>query len=305
MPARYPYARRVQWAIDEYNHAAGAELAAGFAAAVDGATRETAKAVREIGRVIALGIAHSDLARAHQTIGAKAQDSVLRSYDQTVTARNKRRLGPYRDALEPARNPKNRRYAAGKLRAALGDPTFFEADHRGIRFINTDLLDRRARQWARLSAGAGGRGSGSRRKFEVRWSNLVVTSLGLNMAPSPAFIVPKGYWFDRAGGGPVAPGARGTAEFYPLGEGPRASARSSTTRRDSDGRAHRVPLQRRRISRGIEARNFLDAGVGRMARELGPTYERMYQDWFRRGVVTARPARATIHVTTRRVNLAA
>ena len=303
MPAPYRYARVLDAHLvemaNDLGRAYNMELAAGFAAAADKATVEVSKVLKDIARIINAGVGRTELAKAHTTIARKAQDSVLRSYDQTVTARNKRRLGPYRDTIEPATNPKNRRFADGKLRQALGSREFWEADARGIRFINVSLLNRKAKQWARLSAGAGGRGSGSRKQFEVRWGNLVVAALGLNMRPSPAFTIPKGYWMDPSGG-PVGPGARGTARFFPMGEGPRAGAKSHTTAVDDEGRRVRVPMQRKRVTRGIEARNFLDTGVRRIARELGPTYLRMHREWYGARISRVRPASQTFHVSVRR-----
>lgn len=303
MPAPYRYARvldaHLRQMADELGRAYQLELAAGFSAAAAKAGDEAGKILRDIARIIDQGVGTRELVRAHTTIAEKGQDSVKRSYDQTVTARNKRRLGPYRDTIEPAINPKNRRFADGKLRQALGSRDFWEADARGIRFINVDLLNRKAKQWARLSAGAGGRGSGSRQQFEVRWGNLVVAALGLNMRPSPAFTIPKGYWVDPSGS-PVGPGARGSARFFPMGEGPRSGARSHTSAVNDEGKRVRVPMQRRRVTRGIEARNFLDAGVRRIARELGPTYLRMHEDWYGKRISTVRPASQTFRVSVRR-----
>lgn len=304
MPAPYRYARMLDAHLvameRQLAQAYQIELADAFVQAVAAAAGETGKVIRDVARVIESGVGAEQMRTAHQTIAQKGQDSVLRSYDQTVTGRNKRRLGPYRDVIDPARDPRNIRYADGKLRAALGDRAFWEADARGIRFINVTLLNRKARQWARLSAGAGGRGSGSRQRFEVKWGGLVVAALGLNMRPSPAFMIPKGYWIDPQSGQPVGPGTPGSSRFFPLGEGPRAGARSALMATDQEGKRHRVPLQRRRITRGIQARNFLDAGVRRIARELGPTYTRVHKEWFDTKVAHVRPASQTIKVSVRK-----
>lgn len=304
MPAPYRYARvldsHLEQMANELGRAYRMELAAGFAAAATAATRETSKVLRDIARIIEQGVGTTQLVEAHTRLALNAQDSVLRSYDQTVTARNKRRLGAYRDTINPATNPKNIRYADGKLRSALAGRDFWAADARGLAIINVDVLNKKARQWARLSAGAGGRGSGSRKQFEVRWGNLVVAALGLNMRPSPAFLIPKGYWFDPGSGQPVGPGARGSSQFYPMGEGPRSRARTSTSALSDEGKRVRVPMQRKRVTRGIEARNFLDAGVRRIARDIGPTYVRMHRDWYGARISTVRPASQTFRVSTRR-----
>lgn len=274
-----------------------AAIAQALADAVQGANTATAQTLQELGRVIQQGIAPQEFLTAHQTIGLAAQRAVLNSYAQVVTAR--KRVPSYRTEPDGA----NTRFAGGKLKAALSSPRFFVATPTGIQFINVDELDATARHWARLNAGAGAVGGGSRRTFDVRWSNLVVASLGLEMSPSPAFLIPRGYWWDAASGQPAAPGATGTSEFYPLGTGPRSRARATLSAAGESGRVN-VPLQRRRVTGGIVARNFLDAGVARIATDLGPTYQRLYSDFYSRGLVGVRPARSTYHVTTHRVNLA-
>lgn len=273
-----------------------AAIASSLADAVDGANSATAKTLQEIGRAIQQGVAPEEFRRAHQTIGEAAQRAVLNSYAQVVTAR--KTVPSYR--LESA--GANTRYAGGKLKAALGNGRFFVATEHGIEFINIQLLDGAARHWARLNAGAGSVGGGSRRTFDVQWSNLVVASLGLEMNPSAPFTVPKGYWWNPSSGQPVAPGANGTSQFFPLGSGPRSRARASLSA-SSEGRRSSVPLQRQRVTRGIVARNFLDAGVARIATDLGPAYGRLYQDLYTKGLVARRPARSTFHVVTHRVNL--
>lgn len=276
------------------------DLVSVFAQAMLDANRSTARTLVELARVLETGVASNQMAAAHTTIAENAQRSVLKSYDQVVT-RRKGPAGrtPYRLA---ASSPQNERHAGGALRRALASPDFWEATATGIRFVNVELLDREASHWARLNAGAGSRGTGSRRSFEIRWSNLVVASLGMEMNASPSFAIPRGYWFDRGAGSPVGPGAmpNGHDEFYPIGEGPRRGT-SRVMGRDGEGRAQRVPLQRRRMSQGIRARNFLDAGVATIARELPQAYERVYADLFRTGVARVRPGRVISHVKTHRV----
>lgn len=287
----YVFIRRIQGSFN-------AAIAQSFADAVATANSATAQTLQELGRVIQQGIAPSEFQRAHETIGVAAQRAVLNSYAQTVTAR--KRVASYR----LGDTGKNARYAGGKLKAALGAEGFFEATPEGIKFINVDLLDATARHWARLNAGAGPAGGGSRRTFDVRWSNLIVASLGLEMTASPPFLIPKGYWWNPGSGQPVKPGETGTSEFYPLGSGPRSTARKTiSARREGVGRSN-VQLQGRRVAGGIQARNFLDAGVARIAADLGPAYSRLYDDLYNRKLVSVRPARSVYHVTTHRVNLA-
>jgi hypothetical protein len=220
---------------------------------------------------------------------------VLNSYAQVVTRR--KHVASYRMSDTGA----NQRFAGGKLRAALGSPHFYEATPTALRFINTSMLDETARHWARLNAGASGIGTGSRRRFDISWSNIVIGALGVDMTPSPAFTVPRGYWWN--GDGPTSPGAPGTSQFHPAGTGPRAGASRTLTAKGEGGRRVKVRFQPRRVSRGIEARNFLDAGVARIALDLGPGYDRLYRELYGERLASVRPARAAYHRTTHRVNL--
>lgn len=282
------FARRATWGMrnDLARAAQGSiyqavlELNAGVIAAVAEADERTARQVKAVAEVFRKGVAPGERTRVHREIGAAAQKSVLRSYAQTV-GRTPGGRYPYRKL---ARQP-NKRYAGGALKKALGARNFYEASPEGLRFINITSLNRTARHWARLNAGAGPIGKGSRRRFQVRWSNLVVASLGLDQQARPGFFLPRGYWFSRQAGAVVPAGSSptGTDEFYPMGTGPFRG------RRRLDGvRAggHSGPgLARRRPSKGIKARNFLDAGVATIARELPKGYERMYRRLWDQGVV--------------------
>lgn len=267
------------------------DLADSLVQAIAEALGSTAKTLQELARIIQAGPAKEEFRVAHQAIGERAQQAVLNSYAQVVTAR--KRVPSYRLGDTGA----NQRYAGGKLKAALASPAFFSASERGLEFINVQLLDETARHWARLNAGAGSVGAGSRRSFDIQWSNLVIGALGVGMTPSPAFDLPRGYWFSP-GAGPVPPGERGTSEFYPAGSGPRAGANTRLFSVGESGKRTGVAFQRRRVSRGIQARNFLDAGVARIANDLGPAYERLYKELYATKVAAVRPARANLHVVT-------
>lgn len=220
-----------------------------------------AQQVRAFATVLAAGLGDDDLKAAHQAVGEAAQRSVSRSYGQLVTARQ----GPsgYRAG---AIDNHSRRFAGGALRRALNHPDFFRATSRGIQFVNTRVLDQEAAHWYRLNFGAGGAGLGTTARFEVRWGSLVVASLGFDAAPSAAFVIPKGVWVsptgERVNAGANPPG---TDTFYPQGERPPGIK----------GRATKA-----RITAGIEARNFLDAGLRRIANELPLAYDDVYRDWF-------------------------
>ncbi len=256
------------------------DLADAVADATLEATSQTSRQLVALGEVIRRGLGAADLQGAHQHIGERAQRSVLGSYDQVVTARETA-AGRTHYRIH-ARNPRNRRFAGGRLRRALASPAFFEATPRGLRFINVDLLNREAKHWARLIFGARPRGQGSRRAFPVTFSNLFVASIGLEQEARPGFSLPRGYFFDLGENKAIgaSPSRVGQDPFYPGGTGPlyRRSAR----------------LGKRRATRGIEARNFLDAGMARTAREFGPTYTRLYQRMWDKGIIAARSAPGSV-----------
>jgi hypothetical protein len=256
------------------------DMTAGFADVTAQINARTAKGVTDLIELFLQGMGPQQRLAAHRQLAEDAQASILRSYDQLVTAQ--RRPANRTAYRTTANRPQNVRLAGGVLRRALADRGMIAYDADGFAFINTGLLDQEAAHWARLNSGAGARGAGgSRRMFQVRFSNLVIATIGLNMAPSPSFMLPAGYWWN--GEGMVAPGGNiGADQFYPIGEGPRAGVRPRVRRADDDGgrRPRAAPFQRRRVSQGIRARNFLDAGFARVANDLGPTYKRMMDDAF-------------------------
>lgn len=236
------------------------------------ATSRTARQVVTLLQAFELGIGVDDRQPIWQMLADHGRDSVARSYVQT-----RRRGGPvgYRTT---ATNPANIRYAGGKLYAALRNPGFIRVEGDILRYGDTRILDREARQWRRLNFGAlPNRGSGPGR-FQVRWSNLVVASLGLTDDPRPPFSIPagagrRGYWTP-------------SGEFYPAGEGPAANRGGSTA--DDGGSSDGNIWVRKRPTKGIVARNFLDAGLRRIAGEMGPAFRDMYVASFKNAESRAR-----------------
>lgn len=260
-----------------------------IAQAVADAKRVTSRQMLDLARAIERGIPASDRAALHQQLGEAGQDAVLRSYRATA--------GRSQPGYRVSRDTKWRRYAGGALERALKDPAFFHADASGLDFINMGLLDERARQWARLNFGAGPQGRGSRSAQPVRLGTLVIATLGLGAPARPAFMMPAGY-FLGPGGAPVDPGAGKVpgAAFYPFQTGPFRRGTPGGGR--SDGSSGRIPIVSRRIV-GFEGRQFLDAGVDRVAREMGPAYQNLYTALFKRGDVTVRPYRLRTNVRLR------
>ncbi len=212
----------------------------------------------------------ADLETAHRDIGLAAQQTVLASYDQVVTAREgPASRGGYRAGAG--------RHAGGVLRRALRSPNFFVATPQGIDFVNVDMLDLEASHWHRLNFGAAPAGSGSHSTYAAYWGGLVIAALGYDQPPSNAFTLPRGFWISAEG--KVQRGSflrRGQDAFYPAGGSRFGPAKVAT--------------------KGIVARNFLDAGLVRIANELGPAYDGLYHKWWDEASANAGPLAGVVTV---------
>lgn len=200
--------------------------------------------------------------KIHQRVGELAQDSVLRSYDQLVTAQE----GP----------ASRTHYRAGQdrlprtLRKALARKDLFEATPDGLRWLNETMLNAEARHWKRINFGAGGLGQGSFTHFNATFNGLVLASFGYDEPARPAFKMPRGFWIGP-GGERVAAGQNpaGSDLFYPPSRRP-AGVRGL----NGQGAGRR---QQGRRTRGIRGKNFLDAGLARIATELPRAYEQHFE----------------------------
>lgn len=202
----------------------------------------------------------------HERVGKMAQRSVLGSYDYQVR-RNQSSMSRsgYRGGYRPAGG----RLSGGVLRRALKNPQMVDAGPNHLYFINWNTLDDEAAHWYRLNFGAGARGQTSR---QGRYNMLIegqtiLAGLGLKTGPSrKPVILPPGFFLDAQGQFQHRNSKRrGLDMFVPGGHRP------GVTR----GRRFR-----RTVTAGIEARNYLDAGVRRIALEL----PRAYDDLFRRAL---------------------
>lgn len=191
----------------------------------------------------------------HREVGIKAQRTLVQAFTHR---RNRRNTPAYR--INP-KNARNKRYAGGALLRALQAPDMWQATPNGLRFLNTQRLDQEARHWRRINFGAGAAHGSPPARYNVEWDGMVVTAMGLQPDPRPAFRMPRGLWLGE-GGARIKPGQRGR-EFYPRGEAPTGAGQ---------GR-----LMRGRMTRGIAASNFVDASVRRIARELPNTYIHYYR----------------------------
>lgn len=230
-------------------------------AVVEGMRRGTARQVQ------ALGFLFQDETRdpARRTamferVGQKAKRSVMGSYGQVVTAR---RTPAGRTGYRAGQG----RQANNALRNALRDNQNYVATPTGLSFMDVEFLDRRAAHWYRLNFGVGQRGRGGQQgRYGVRWNGLVGIALGLETGPSRyPMIIPAGGFFVNKSGKRVQFNASrvGQDRFYP---GP--------------GRTGRFGAQQPIVTKGIAARNFLDAGIRRIAREFPVELGFYYQDVF-------------------------
>lgn len=213
--------------------------------------------------------------KIHARVAKLAQESTIAAYNARVV----RREGP---ASATHYRVGAGRLAGGKMLDALSSPEFVEAGPDGINFGNIAVLNAKAAQWHRLNFGAAGsrNSAGGAATFEVSFNNLVVAALALDDGPSPGFSLPKGFFVspegNRVGFGQNPPGAD---LFFPKKSGAGSSSYSSRSRSPRGNSA--------RQTAGIEARHFFDAGLQRIATELGAAYLQYYKDLYedaKRGV---------------------
>lgn len=252
--------RRVQQGLRAALFGAEFSVADALSAALESANSATAQQVIAFAEALGQGPSAAARRTANHTLGVMMADSVIRSY------RSRKGQMRHADYSPPRRN----RFANGRLEAALADQdNIFRASAEKLEFINEVGLTRAARQWARLNWGAGDAGTGSLAPTEVRFSNLVIASIGLQEQARPAFGIPPGFWKNAEG--KSVPGGTGRNDaFYPTRVGPM------------------------RPTVGIRAWNFLDAGTARLARELGPVHQRLFRDVVDASKRVGRPFVATV-----------
>lgn len=218
------------------------DLSAAFIAVGREANRRTAKQLIALGAAFERGIVN----------GSKVQelnDRILRQAQQsTVASYTAQRGGPsgYRS---------KERFSGGKLRRALNSREFFTATSTTMHFANVTNLNTEAVQWGRLNFGAGaaGRSSPRSRMFPLRISNMVIDVLGLEGEPGDPFTIPVGFF-------------NGRGEFH--------TGFPSSSERSGEGRSNFRVIREKKVTAGIRAEHFLDAGLARIVTELWPSYQR-------------------------------
>lgn len=273
---------------DTYDQAA-ATIAAALRIAGRTANQATSAQVKELINVFDRDVAASERKVFFQTLGERAQSAIVSSYKA-------RARGP--SGYRAEGRGKMRRYAGGQMLSALEDSDLiFEATSRGITFLpNVGQLDARARQWYRLNFGALPNAGRRPARFDVSISNLFLFSIGFSTPPSEPFRIPRGFFIEN--GQAVEPGPRGTSEFYPA-----RVAKSKLGLNRGRTKAEQVAnnfFPGRRQASGIQAENFLDAGLNRFTQDLGdPGREGiglrgLYFKFYDRRLVSVRPTRPPV-----------
>jgi hypothetical protein len=218
----------------------------------------------------------SELKKVHRDVAAMMRDSVKSSFERTVRSR----AGQYRMGQN--------RISGGRLKTAIMSRSLAIGTEEGIFFVDEQRLDKEAKHWRRLNFGAKGTAITGRTpsRFPLRFDDVTLYTVGFPDESRPSFTLPPGYFQSPEGGRvPFQRSRSGMDQFFPVtkkthpSEGNKVSStfqNSVVTKAFSGGRAG----GRRGIpTRGIKPRNFMDAGLKRMVKELPPAYTRMVKGW--------------------------
>lgn len=214
-------------------------------------------------------------------VAREAQLAVLYSY------RVERRKGApsYRKGMN--------RLSGGVLYRAILSPNFYLANKDGLNFINTGMLDAKAKHWARYNYGVEGPANtrGGNKKFPIKFFGRRVGSLSTTGKPRPQFLIPKGFMLgpdgvplnyqERKRGRPHA--------FYTFVRFQQLASKAVQARDNPNDpskqfKRHRGVLNTTAsqvkqgvlgplFTRGFEGRRIFDAGVGHIASELPKAFE--------------------------------
>lgn len=241
-------------------------------------TGEVAATITQIGRVYnqAIDQRWRQVTKINRQVADQAIQDMLRKYDEVHRARARGAGLGYRTG---------ERFTGGKLRAALASPNQAQVSLDGVTFINTDILDQAAKQWARLNFGAGSRagiGGGGTPYAAIDVSRFGVTTaffedaLGgsipsfdatLPFGPKGAFYMPAGIWStgSEAGSairGQVPPGERAGQAFFPLSQIDASGLDKNAAKKIFSNRQKRI------LTKGVQAWGFLEVGASSLARNL-------------------------------------
>lgn len=230
-----------KWAQDQTFEHGAFDVVGQFLAAMNAGTDVNVE-VAAFAKALAQRVTYSkdQTAAAHDEVARKMQRVTKTAFLKAQAESPRSSVPSYREGGGP-----RRRDAGGKLLGCIASKDFYRATPNGIGFINTTLMDSRARQWHRLNFGARPAGQYTPTRYEVRFGSLVAGAFGFfDEEPSAGFGLPEGGAFNAQ------------RQFF----GPRGKQVFPT--------------------KGIRAWNFLDAGVEEMSVRIGPAYEGLYNKWF-------------------------
>lgn len=191
------------------------------------------------------------------------QDMLIR-YDKV---RKRSTIGSYREGD---------RFAGGVLRAALANPSQATVTIDGVAFLNPELLDESAKQWARLNFGAGARankGDGKAAVGGTVTTEFLSTALGetlptfsidLPYGPGDAFTMPRGIFSSSTGG--LSAASRSVVPYDANNRGQHAFYALSTDKEVA--KIVKAGGNGAIMTAGVAAWGFIEAGVASLARNL-------------------------------------
>lgn len=249
------------------------------------ATEETSAVIAAISRSYK-GLMQSNAGAFRSMFDQVGQKAMLASYTSYKRRPFQTGAGSYR-AEEQG---KWKRDAGGKLEKALKSRNMFVATKDGLLFINRQHLDIAARQWYRLNFGAGYVGQQGRRprSYSLSLFNTPGGKISLkDYQPSIGFKIPAGLWSKGGLGATVnlssvrLPGQARGDQLEPIGyieskygKGTTGKIKQAFAKQG----VKRFPAMRKRISKGIRATGFLDAGISVISREAPRGLEKLFAD---------------------------
>lgn len=232
------------------------------------------------------------LAQMHETLANEMHREIMDAFEESG-------IGKKRPSYRWADTGKLRRYSNKALRRAIQSKGLIEYDYTGIA-MNVGTLDDMAIQWYKLNFGAGPRGEASPKPVtpNIRFGKFPTnTNVNLNgFEPSANFYVPgiqtRGYWSTKFSArtnyeklsstkkpGFMGPG-RGWAQAPRKGEGALYVL----------GRGWSPLGFEARLSKGIHAHRFLDAGTQHFNRVYGQRTSKVFDAWHRKAIADGRVA---------------
>ena len=254
----------------------GVRIYAGMTGA-DIARKAAALAGNEVANVVdVVGQNYGRLVRSRRPAFREANARVGREANRAaLQAFERGRLGTstYRSGETSLRY---KRYAGGKMAAALSSDEMFLAKPDGLLWLNGPHLDIQAPQWYRLNFGAGAKGASSKRpvNYSLKFFDQNVGTIGLvGFQVSPSFFLPAGFFTsDGSFAGRTANGAARGQAFRPVNfQRGRLQAEAAAALQTAPVRVRAAVTNvnrlanRRQLSQGIRGTGFLDAGIAAMA----------------------------------------